>query len=111
VIKTIGRGETSQCSLGDYGGDCLSLDGSCVLLRWSRTTGHDCVSLDNSCVLLWWLCTTGGDCVSLDNSCVLLWWLCTTSSDCVLDKQFWMQYWEKNLSIRKMCRERKVPCN
>jgi hypothetical protein len=42
------------------------------LLQWLCTTGGDCVSLDNSCVLLQWLCTTGSDCVSLDSSCVLL---------------------------------------
>jgi hypothetical protein len=30
------------------------------------------VSLESSCVILRWLCTTGNDCVSLDGSCVLL---------------------------------------
>jgi hypothetical protein len=50
----------------------VSLDNSCVLLRWLCTTSRDCVYLDNSCVLLEWLCTTGSYCVSLESSCVLL---------------------------------------
>jgi hypothetical protein len=42
------------------------------LLWWLCTTGGDCVSLDSSCVLLQWLYTTGSECVSLDSRCVLL---------------------------------------
>jgi hypothetical protein len=37
----------------------VTLDSSCVLLQWMRSTSSDCVSLDNSCVLL-------------DNNCDLL---------------------------------------
>jgi hypothetical protein len=28
----------------------------------------------------------------------------------VLDMKFWKKYWEKNLSLRKLCRGRKVMC-
>jgi hypothetical protein len=30
------------------------------------------MSLDSSCMLLRWMCSTGSDCVSLVSSCVLL---------------------------------------
>ena len=50
----------------------MTLDSSCVLLRWLCTTSEDCVSLDSSCVLLQWMCFTDSDSVSLDSSCVLL---------------------------------------
>jgi hypothetical protein len=51
----------------------VSLDSSCVLLRWMCSTGSDCVSLDSSCVLLRCMCSTGRQCVPLDSGYVLLW--------------------------------------